>query len=73
MQHRFGKRFNRFEAVREDKHHDHLVCIRCNKVFEFKNDSIEELQLKVAKEHNFVITNHKLDIYGLCAKCAKSG
>jgi Fur family ferric uptake transcriptional regulator len=73
VQHRFGKRFKRFEALREDKHHDHLICTNCNKVLEFKNDAIEKLQLQVAREHNFTITTHKLDIYGLCSKCAKSG
>ena len=73
VQHRFGKRFKRFEALREDKHHDHLICTNCNKVLEFKNDAIEKLQFQVAKEHNFTITTHKLDIYGLCSKCAKSG
>ncbi|MBN2288186.1 MAG: transcriptional repressor [Candidatus Glassbacteria bacterium] len=71
VQHRFGKRFKRFEAVREDWHHDHLVCISCNKVLEFKNDTIEELQIQVAEQHDFMITNHKLDIYGFCSKCAK--
>jgi len=69
VQHRFGKRFKRFEAVREDKHHDHLICVRCGRVLEFKNDSIENLQLEVAREHGFTITNHKLDIYGYCNKC----
>ena len=73
VQHRFGKRFKRFEALREDKHHDHLICTNCNKVLEFKNDAIEKLQFQVAKEYNFAITTHKLDIYGLCSKCAKSG
>ena len=73
VQHRFGKRFKRFEALREDKHHDHLICTNCNKVLEFRNDAIEKLQFQVAKEHNFTITTHKLDIYGLCSKCAKSG
>jgi Fur family ferric uptake transcriptional regulator len=72
VQHRFGKRFKRFEALREDKHHDHLICTNCNRVLEFKNDAIEKLQLQVAREHNFAITSHKLDIYGLCSKCAKS-
>ena len=72
VQHHFGKRFKRFEAIREDKHHDHLICTRCNRVFEFKNDTIEDLQVKVAAEHNFVISNHKLDIYGLCSKCVGS-
>ena len=69
VQHRFGKRFKRFEAVRKDQHHDHLVCNLCGKVIEFKNDTIESLQLRVAKEHDFVVTNHKLDIYGRCGKC----
>ena len=69
VQHRFGKRFKRFEAVRRDKHHDHLVCLHCGKVLEFKNDIIENLQIEVAREHNFNIINHKLDIYGFCSKC----
>ena len=73
VQHRFGKRFKRFEAVRRDQHHDHLVCTGCGKVIEFKNDTIEELQVRVAKEHDFVTTNHKLDIYGFCAKCKSRG
>jgi len=69
VQHRFGKRFKRFEAVLKDKHHDHLICTRCGKVLEFKNDAIEDLQVKVALEHDFNITNHKLDIYGYCNRC----
>lgn len=69
VQHRFGKRFKRFEAVQKDKHHDHLICTRCGKVLEFKNEAIEDLQSKVARDNDFVITNHKLDIYGYCSKC----
>ncbi|HUU27611.1 MAG TPA: Fur family transcriptional regulator [archaeon] len=69
VQHRFGKRFKRFEAIRQDKHHDHLICLRCGKVLEFKNDIIEDLQVEMAAQHNFNITDHKLDIYGYCSKC----
>lgn len=69
VQHRFGKRFKRFEAVRHDQHHDHIICVSCGKVMEFKNDKIEELQQMVAKEHKFEITSHKLDIYGKCRSC----
>jgi Fur family transcriptional regulator, ferric uptake regulator len=72
VQHRFGKRFKRFEAVLKDRHHDHLICTRCGKVMEFKNDTIEDLQVRVAREHNFLITNHKLDIYGFCSKCRET-
>ena len=73
VQHRFGQRFKRLEAVREDQHHDHLVCTGCGRVIEFKNDTIEELQVRVAREHDFVTTNHKLDIYGYCTKCKSRG
>ncbi|MEA2064136.1 MAG: Fur family transcriptional regulator [Gemmatimonadota bacterium] len=73
VQHRFGKRFKRFEAARMDNHHDHLVCIHCNKVFEFRNDTIEKLQVQVAAEHGFEITSHKLEIYGYCSKCKADG
>jgi len=38
-------------------------------VIEFKNSAIETLQLQVAKEHDFLITNRKMDIYGRCSKC----
>ncbi len=69
VQHRFGKRFKRFEAVRQDRHHDHLVCIRCGRVLEFQNETIENLQQEVARTHDFEITRHKLDIYGYCNKC----
>ncbi len=71
VQHRFGKRFKRFEAVRQDQHHDHLICTTCGKVEEFKNEPIEELQLQVAKDYNFDITSHKLDIYGRCRNCTR--
>ena len=69
VQHRFGKRFKRFESIRLNQHHDHLICNTCGKVIEFRNDTIETLQMQVAKEHGFTITNHKLDIYGRCSKC----
>ncbi len=69
VQHRFGKRFKRFESIRQGQHHDHLICTACGKVIEFKNSAIETLQLQVAKEHDFLITNRKMDIYGRCSKC----
>ena len=28
-------------------HHDHLVCISCGRIFEFKDDEIEKLQDRV--------------------------
>ncbi len=55
------------------EHHDHLICTRCGDISEFVNYAIEKLQNKVASEHGFKITNHRMELYGLCAKCQKVG
>ncbi len=47
-------------------HHDHLVCMKCGKVEEFLDETIEECQKKVAKKHQFLIKEHSLVIYGIC-------
>ena len=66
--------FSSQEAVYEladVPHHDHLVCIYCNKVAEFEDATIEERQEKVAAQHEFQITDHSLTIYGVCKSCQK--
>jgi Fur family ferric uptake transcriptional regulator len=57
-----------FELDRGD-HHDHMVCVKCNRVIEFFDEQIEELQSKVAEKNNFVLQDHSLYLYGLCDKC----
>ena len=47
-------------------HHDHLVCVKCGKVVEFVDDTIEERQKMIAKDNGFSITEHSLIIYGHC-------
>ncbi|ABB32670.1 ferric uptake regulator, Fur family [Geobacter metallireducens RCH3] len=65
----FGDGQTRYEHVSEGEHHDHLVCTGCGTIIEFENESIEKLQDEVAAAHNFLIKHHKLELYGLCAKC----
>ncbi len=56
----------------EGGHHDHLICTECGKIVEFTNDQIESLQDAVAGQHGFKVTEHKLELYGVCAACIKS-
>lgn len=51
------------------KHHDHLVCVKCGKVEEFIDRIIEERQEEVAKAAGYTITDHSLNIYGICKSC----
>jgi len=50
-------------------HHDHLICEKCFKCVEFKDDALEELQIRLAGDHGFTLTGHKMFLYGLCAQC----
>jgi Fur family transcriptional regulator, ferric uptake regulator len=59
----------RFENVAEEQHHDHLICERCGRIVEFSNDQIEELQERVARTLDFVISGHKMELYGICGDC----
>ena len=50
-------------------HHDHLVCVRCGKVVEFVESTIEARQEAIARRHGFTIEEHSLVIYGVCPDC----
>jgi len=66
---RFEDGFARFEHKNADAHHDHLICTRCGAIIEFENERIEALQQEVAMKNGFNVQSHKLELYGLCAKC----
>ena len=62
-----GKKFE----MANKPHHDHLICESCGKIVEFENEKIEDLQYQIAKENGFVLTNHLLQLYGICTECQK--
>lgn len=68
VRHHFSEDHSVFE-LNHGEHHDHLVCVKCAKVTEFFDKVIEERQQQVAKEAGFEITDHSLNIYGICGKC----
>ncbi|KXF81428.1 ferric iron uptake transcriptional regulator [Enterovibrio coralii] len=49
-------------------HHDHLVCLDCGQVIEFRDDVIEQRQHQIAEKFNIRLTNHSLYLYGHCLK-----
>lgn len=68
----FGAGQALYEVAHRGQHHDHLICTECGSIIEFEDDRIEELQKKVAREHNFTMRDHRLEIYGRCSKCSHS-
>ncbi len=59
----------RYEPALDVDHHDHLVCTRCGDIQEFENPAIERLQEEVAAARGFAVAYHRLELYGLCARC----
>ena len=58
-----------FEVAHPDEHHDHLVCLKCQKVVEFENQQIENLQDQIAEKYGFNLITHRLDLFGHCRDC----
>ena len=50
------------------RHHDHLIDIESGRVIEFRNEEIERLQERVARELGFSLVGHKLELYGVPIK-----
>lgn len=65
----FGDGVSRYEVAWEDEHHDHLICIDCQRIIEFEDEGIEALQRQVTAKHGFTLVRHKLELYGRCPDC----
>jgi len=69
----FGDGVRRFEHKFHRQHHHHLVCIKCGRVIEVTSGQIENLQKKLAEQHNFTPTKDTMKIFGICSKCQRNG
>lgn len=53
-------------------HHHHLICVRCNKTIEFKNDSILRVGSKTAQKEGYHLLDCQLIIHAVCPTCQRS-
>jgi len=68
---RYGGEVSSYEKALHEGHHDHLICTECGSVTEFYSDELEKTQRRIARRHRFKSTDHVLQIFGVCEKCAK--
>ncbi|MFA7570914.1 MAG: Fur family transcriptional regulator [Sulfurimonadaceae bacterium] len=64
----FGSEGKKYESNAK-AHHDHLICTVCGKIVEFVDEEIEKRQEKIAKQNNFKVTSHSMQLYGICSNC----
>ena len=72
QRHQFGKNVAQFEKSYKYKQHDHLVCSRCGRVYEFCDPRLLAIQDSVSELFNFQITKRSLAFYGNCQTCRAS-
>jgi len=68
---RFADGVTTYEPTEFETHHDHLICLDCGRIVEFKDPTIEKLQEQLARRHGFEVRFHKHELYCICVdpKC----
>lgn len=71
--HQFGKNLAQFEKSYEYKQHSHLICQDCDRVLEFCDPRLQQIQKTASEILDFKILHHSLTFYGQCEKLKKFG
>ncbi|MDA0677438.1 MAG: Fur family transcriptional regulator [Chloroflexi bacterium] len=50
-------------------HHHHTVCVRCGKVSDFRDTTVERMLRSLAKEVDGQIVGHLMEVYVDCSDC----
>jgi Fur family transcriptional regulator, ferric uptake regulator len=62
--HDFGDGRSRYETLPEE-HHDHLIDLRSGNVIEFRNEEIERIQERIARQLGYRLVDHRLELYAV--------
>ena len=60
-----------YEPIYGQSHHCHIRCVKCGKVIEFVEEELQVIEKRLAKKHDFLVVDHRLDVVGYCAKCRR--
>ena len=52
-----------------DGHHHHIICTNCNRVIEFEDCGLGNIEAELERRYNVKLTGHLLEFYGRCEKC----
>lgn len=60
----------RYELANRE-HHEHISCTTCGKITEFENEQLEKMKAEIALSLGYIMTDHILELYGICNDCQK--
>ncbi len=58
-----------YEHLFGQRPHHHLICIRCGKVVEFQEETVEKLLNRVCGRKGFSPFDYRIGVRGVCAAC----
>jgi Fur family ferric uptake transcriptional regulator len=58
------------EPICGEGHHHHLTCTGCHQVVELGECELEPWLARLGGTHGFTVTNHAVEVTGICAACA---
>ncbi|MES2681042.1 MAG: transcriptional repressor [Bacteroidota bacterium] len=73
IKHQFGKNMAQFEKAYKYRQHDHLICIDCERVLEFCDPRIMQIQRSTEEMLNFRVLNHSLNFFAKCRSLSDTG
>lgn len=53
--------------------HYHAICTECGKIEDFFYPGLEDVEMASSELTGFQISEHRLEVYGLCPSCQKKG
>ncbi|MEI8341146.1 MAG: transcriptional repressor [Verrucomicrobiota bacterium] len=70
----FGKEYKFYDPnFAEHPHHNHLICVDCDKIVEFEDRNIETMEDCITKRLGFSPANKMIRIEAKCDKLKSSG
>ena len=53
-------------------HHHHLSCAQCGRIIDFDSSKLEDRLQAIARDNEFELTSHVVELRGLCSDCRVS-
>jgi Fur family ferric uptake transcriptional regulator len=60
------------KCLNDGHNHHHLLCTKCGKIIEVRNDSLENLEREIEEVYGFKVENHKCKFIGICKECLEN-
>lgn len=58
-------------SLNRQAHHHGLICLECGAEIPLNHCPIKELETLAREQHGFVISSHRIELFGYCTACAR--